>query len=298
MHCMNEKNDKEKGKEERKMYAPTLMSLDVNVLIVYFICCFLTFLSLRENNECMHLLSPKCKPLLQWISFHPIQRLFFYIYTIYFFHRRLSISNSIFWISNFSIWNNWNFWMLVNETLKNPGNSNSARIRPYHLRTEDWGNEEHCSLIQEPRRRKNKYKCQPLPAVTSLLVLLLSISLFAAFALSFIHFTSFIHCTPELTYLLTYFLLPFPFPCRSLLSCNAPTTSTLFHVERSTTRLHAPPGGKSSFSLVHDEGQAVLKKVTAPTSAAACDDNIPATSISKRIRIMQPPGGVSSFTLG
>ena len=111
------------------------------------------------------------------------------------------------------------------------------------------------------------------------------------------HSLHFIHSLYS-TYLLTFFLLPFHFPCRSLLSCNAPITSTLFHVERSTTRLHAPPGGKSSFSLVHDEGQAVLKKVAAPTSTAACDDNSPATSISKRIRIMQPPGGVSSFTLG
>lgn len=32
------------------------------------------------------------------------------------------------------------------------------------------------------------------------------------------------------------------------------------YVERSSTRLWAPPGGKSSFSLAHDEGPGAVKK--------------------------------------
>lgn len=108
---MNEENDKEKGKEERKTYAPTFMSLDVNVLIVYFLCCLLTFLSLRENNECIY--RQNANPS---ISFHPIQRLFF----IFFFQSK--IVN--FGFLDFQI-SKRNFWMLchVNETLKNPGYS-------------------------------------------------------------------------------------------------------------------------------------------------------------------------------
>ena len=71
----------------------------------------------------------------------------------------------------------------------------------------------------------------------------------------------------------TFSFLPFPFPCRSFRSCNASThiyVHTLFHIERSTTRLHAPPGGKSSFSLSHDEGPgAVVKKTVAPAPVPA-----------------------------
>ena len=81
--------------------------------------------------------------------------------------------------------------------------------------------------------------------------------------------------------------------------------------ERSTTRLHAPPGGKSSFSLTHDEGVAkpitttpiketgngqeqwIAKSTLSPDNNDG--DNCPA---SKRVRVMQPPGGFSSFTLG
>jgi len=88
-------------------------------------------------------------------------------------------------------------------------------------------------------------------------------------------------------------------------------TSRDLCVERSTTRLHAPPGGKSSFSLTHDES--VAKPITTtPVKETGVDqeqwtaksalspdnsdgDHCPA---SKRVRVMQPPGGFSSFTLG
>jgi len=89
-------------------------------------------------------------------------------------------------------------------------------------------------------------------------------------------------------------------------------TSSDLCIERSTTRLHAPPGGKSSFSLAHDEGMS-KHIISTPTKEIARDqhqkmeaspipvDNntdVSTTNTSKRVRVMQPPGGYSSFTLG
>ena len=96
-----------------------------------------------------------------------------------------------------------------------------------------------------------------------------------------------------------------------------------FHnfTERSTTRLHAPPGGKSSFSLAHDEGPgaAPVKRVepkpsqiftqqenAAPQPSsfkpsnsgnmAAALNQVVEPPVARRAR--PPPGGVSTFTLG
>jgi len=90
-------------------------------------------------------------------------------------------------------------------------------------------------------------------------------------------------------------------------------TSSDLCIERSTTRLHAPPGGKSSFSLAHDEGMS-KHIISTPTKEIARDQHqkmeaspIPVdnntdvsttSNTSKRVRVMQPPGGYSSFTLG
>merc|ERR1711916_350551 len=83
-------------------------------------------------------------------------------------------------------------------------------------------------------------------------------------------------------------------------------TSRDLCVERSTTRLHAPPGGRSSFSLAHDEGmdkQNFSKEVAhnqdqkIDLSTSPGDTNNDSSTL-KRVRVMQPPGGYSYFTLG
>lgn len=107
-------------------------------------------------------------------------------------------------------------------------------------------------------------------------------------------------------------------------------TSRDMNVERSTTRLHAPPGGKSSFSLSHDEGPgaaaaAVVKKtVVAPTPVVSApvatptpgqqENVVPVQKFNSsgnmagvfgevekpaaRRNVRAPPGGHSTFTLG
>jgi len=89
-------------------------------------------------------------------------------------------------------------------------------------------------------------------------------------------------------------------------------TSRDLCVERSTTRLHAPPGGRSSFSLAHDEGMEKQnfstpskevaynqdQKIDLSTSPGDTSSDSSTLHANKRVRVMQPPGGYSSFTLG
>lgn len=92
------------------------------------------------------------------------------------------------------------------------------------------------------------------------------------------------------------------------------------NIERSSTRLHAPPGGKSSFSIGGDYEpvKAVPVKVVAPVPAVASAPVVaPAQSPYKAqqstmgsiigqeaptqrnsVRVRQAPGGASSIVIG
>jgi hypothetical protein len=93
------------------------------------------------------------------------------------------------------------------------------------------------------------------------------------------------------------------------------------NIERSSTRLHAPPGGKSSFSIAGDY-EPVKPKVAAPASVAAAPvepvvapvaepvfhraaQSSMAGLISQEqgqpraaVRVRQAPGGASSIVIG
>jgi hypothetical protein len=92
------------------------------------------------------------------------------------------------------------------------------------------------------------------------------------------------------------------------------------NITRPTTKLHAPPGGKSSFSIGGDYEPVKAKTVTAPVVAApapvpaAVSENVPVSAPAPvqrgshmqseapvqraAVRVRQAPGGTSSIVIG
>jgi hypothetical protein len=91
------------------------------------------------------------------------------------------------------------------------------------------------------------------------------------------------------------------------IDCSQCLIPAFLRSERSSTRRHAPPGGKSSFSLSYDEPVAAAPKRTQqPVAAEAPKENqsvkvqpvaAPADSVPFR-KVRQAPGGTSSLVIG